>query len=120
VIELKHFDPSSNKNTRAPAKYEAAHPKRWVLAEKVPPTGRSHFSRKDRLENILEQQRKQFEKDMPSKQYNRIVDRGCKQHNLQSKLCCYDIYHLLCVVVRNETLSMSGLHFGIIVFDPQL
>jgi hypothetical protein len=37
VIEPQHFDPTVNKNnTRAPAKYEAAHPKRkkGVLADK--------------------------------------------------------------------------------------
>jgi hypothetical protein len=35
VFELKHFDPSVNQNTRAPANYEAAHPKRkrGVLAD---------------------------------------------------------------------------------------
>jgi hypothetical protein len=35
VFELKHFDPSVNQNTRAPANYEAAHPKRRVLADYV-------------------------------------------------------------------------------------
>jgi hypothetical protein len=31
VIELEHFDPSENQNSRAPANYEAAHPKRDFL-----------------------------------------------------------------------------------------
>jgi hypothetical protein len=47
-------------------------------------------------------------------QNNRIVDRGCKQHNLQSTLCRYDTFDLMCVVLRIDTLSMSGRHFGII------
>jgi hypothetical protein len=36
VFELKHFDPSVNQNSRAPANYEAAHPKRRVLADEAP------------------------------------------------------------------------------------
>jgi hypothetical protein len=39
VFELQHFDPSANKNALAPTNYmklrtKAAHPKRWVLADK--------------------------------------------------------------------------------------
>jgi hypothetical protein len=48
---------------------------------------------------------------------DRIVDRGCKQHNLQSKLCRGDNFHLMCVVVRFDKSLNRGLHFGIIVFD---
>jgi hypothetical protein len=40
-------------------------------------------------------------KETASKTYKVcIMDRGCKHHNLQSKLCHYNTFHLMCVVVR--------------------
>jgi hypothetical protein len=43
------------------------------------------------------------------------MDRGCKPHNLQSKLCRYDTLHYTCVMVRIDKSLNRGLHFRIIV-----
>jgi hypothetical protein len=47
------------------------------------------------------------------------VDRCCKQHNLQSKLCRWDTFHLMCVVVWIDKSLSTGPRFGIIVLAAQ-